>query len=71
MSVKNSYEHPLILQDGEYKTTKGESDEHGIGIHNIIHVIERYGGSFVIKPDDKEFFFSIFIPEKETNTYDA
>lgn len=71
LSVKNSYEHPLILQDGEYKTTKGESDEHGIGIHNIIHAIERYGGSFVIKPDDKEFFFSIFIPEKETNTYDA
>lgn len=71
LSVKNSYEHPLILQDGEYQTTKGESDEHGIGIHNIIHVIERYGGSCVIKPDDKEFFFSIFIPDIVTDTCDV
>lgn len=63
LSVKNSYENPLILQDGEYQTTKGEHDEHGIGIHNIIQVIERYGGSYVIKPDEKEFFFSILIPE--------
>lgn len=62
LSVKNPYEHLLIMQDGEYQTTKSEHDEHGIGIHNITQVIERYGGSYVIKPDDKEFFFSVFIP---------
>jgi hypothetical protein len=63
LSVKNSYENPLILQNGEYRTTKNEQYEHGIGIHNIIQVIERYNGSYVIKPDDEEFLFSIFIPK--------
>lgn len=70
LSVKNSYENPLILQDGEYQTTKSEYDEHGIGIHNIIHVIERYGGSYVIRTDDEEFFFSIFIPQIATKNCD-
>lgn len=65
ISVKNTYENALILQDGELLTTKSASDEHGIGIRNIINVIERYHGSYVIKPDDKEFFFSIIIPETE------
>ena len=71
LSVKNSYENSLVIQDGEYQTTKSEYDEHGIGIHNIIHVIERYGGSYVIKPDDKEFFFSIFMPKLATKAYDV
>lgn len=70
LSVKNSYENPLILQDGEYQTTKSEYDEHGIGIHNIIHVIEQYGGSYVIRPDGEEFFFSIFIPKMQAKTCD-
>lgn len=70
LSVKNSYESPLIFLDGKYQTTKNEYDEHGIGIHNIIHVIEQYRGSYVIRPDDGEFFFSIFIPQKVTKTDD-
>lgn len=70
LSVKNSYESPLIFQDGKYQTTKNEYDEHGIGIHNIIHVIEQYRGSYVIRSDDGEFFFSVFIPQKVTKTND-
>ncbi len=65
LSVRNSYENPLKLQNGEYQTTKSDYDEHGIGIHNIIHVIEQYGGSYVIRPDGEEFFFSIFIPNSD------
>lgn len=65
LSVRNSYENDLILRDGMYKTTKGQYDEHGIGIQNIINVIEQYGGSYIIRPDNDEFFFSIFIPQNE------
>ncbi len=62
LAVKNTYENALIRQDGMLHTTKGEEEEHGIGISNIVHVVEKYGGSYVIKPEDGEFLFSIFIP---------
>lgn len=63
ISVKNTYENALVKHDGMFLTTKNEEDEHGIGICNIASVIEKYGGSYVIKPDDEEFYFSIIIPQ--------
>ena len=62
LSVKNTYENPLNMQNGEYQTTKSQDDEHGIGIRNIVNVIKRYGGSYVVKHNGLEFLFSIFIP---------
>jgi sensor histidine kinase regulating citrate/malate metabolism len=38
------------------------TEEHGVGIKNIIEVIEKYNGSYVIKNDEGEFYFSIVIP---------
>jgi hypothetical protein len=50
-------------ENGEIKTTKMlRTEEHGVGIKNIIEVIEKYNGSYVIKNDDEEFYFSIVIP---------
>ncbi|MCD7837234.1 MAG: GHKL domain-containing protein [Lachnospiraceae bacterium] len=66
ISVKNTYEHAPIKHDGMFLTTKNEGDEHGIGISNITNVIEKYGGSYVIRPDGEEFYFSIFIPNGNT-----
>lgn len=63
ISVKNTYENALVKHDGKFLTTKNEQDDHGIGICNITNVIEKYGGSYVIKPDDGEFYFSIIIPQ--------
>ncbi len=65
ISVRNTYKNALIFQDGKYQTTKSETDNHGIGISNIINVVKRYQGSYVIKPDDEEFFFSIIIPNTD------
>lgn len=62
ISVRNTYENALVRQDGIFLTTKNEEDDHGIGICNIANVIEKYGGSYVIKPDGEEFYFSIIIP---------
>lgn len=62
ISVKNTYENALTVKDGIYMTTKRDKNEHGIGIHNIINVIKKYNGSYVIRPDENEFFFSIIIP---------
>ena len=37
-------------------------DEHGVGIKNVLKIIEKYGGSYVIEHKKKEFYFSIMIP---------
>lgn len=64
ISVKNTYDGELIIRDGEIQTLKiQEIDKHGIGIKNIIDVITKYQGSYVIQNDEKEFYFSIIIPD--------
>ena len=63
ISVKNTYNGELEIRDGEIQTSKlYDSDEHGIGINNIIAVIEKYQGSYTIQNDKEEFYFSIMLP---------
>ena len=63
ISVKNTYENVVVYENGEIQTTKLlKPDEHGIGIKNIIETITKYRGSYVIKHDEQEFYFSIMIP---------
>ncbi len=61
ISVQNTYEQTVLIENGEYKTTK-EKDGHGIGIKNIIRTVEKYHGEYAICHDDNEFQFSIIIP---------
>jgi hypothetical protein len=64
ISVKNTYNGELEIRDGEIQTSKlYDSDEHGIGIKNIIAVIEKYQGSYTIQNDKEEFYFSIMLPD--------
>ena len=64
ISVKNTYNGELEIRDGEIQTSKlYDSDEHGIGIKNIIAVIEKYQGSYNIQNDKEEFYFSIMLPD--------
>ena len=64
ISVKNTYNGELEIRDGEIQTSKlYDSDEHGIGIKNIIDVIEKYQGSYTIQNDKEEFYFSIMLPD--------
>lgn len=63
IGVRNTFNNPILYEKGEIKTTKLERvEEHGVGIKNIIEIIEKYGGSYVIKDSDQEFYFSIIIP---------
>lgn len=65
LSVKNTYNQLLIYDNEEIKTTKTVMpDEHGVGIKNVIRVVEKYGGEYVVQNDEKEFYFSILIPRK-------
>ncbi len=63
ISVKNSMETKPIAEDGKFRTTKtGEAGEHGIGIHNVVETVEKYGGKYVIDYDEGNFQITILIP---------
>lgn len=62
ISVKNTYAEKPRVQDGKLLTNKQEKAEHGIGTQNIIDVVEKYNGSYIIKVEEHEFLFSILIP---------
>lgn len=64
IGIRNTFEHAILYEDGEIKSTKlVRAEEHGVGIKNIIEVIEKYDGLYVIKDDNREFYFSIIIPD--------
>lgn len=63
IAVKNTFNYDIIYENGEIKSTKTSSvNEHGVGIKNVLRIIEKYSGSYIIEDKNKEFFFSIIIP---------
>lgn len=53
----------LILKMEKYRPSKKyEIDEHGVGIKNIIEVITKYQGSYAIRNENNEFYFSVILP---------
>ncbi|MGN0340849.1 MAG: sensor histidine kinase [Lachnospira sp.] len=65
ISVENSCNEKATYKDGQIVTTKTDNPEqHGIGIKNVINIVNKYNGEYVIKSDDNKFLFSIVIPEK-------
>ena len=64
LSVWNTHENTLIPKDKSFQTTKTEDAScHGIGLQNVIHVIEKNHGDYVIIPKEHEFMISIIIPQ--------
>lgn len=62
LSVKNTYDGHVITSEGSYITTKKNKRDHGIGIKNMIQVIEKYDGFYSITYDERYFSFSCIIP---------
>ena len=61
--IKEKFDNGKIIKDGEIQTSKKyEMDEHGVGIKNIIEVITKYQGSYAIRNDNNEFYFSVILP---------
>lgn len=63
LAVNNTYENAVVHENKEIKTSKEISpEEHGMGIKNIIKVVEKYDGSYNIEHSQNQFYFSIVIP---------
>ena len=66
LSVKNHYEEPLIKVEGGFLTTKRHGKNmHGVGIKNVLKVIDRYHGTYDIDTEDNIFSFSVLIPDED------
>ena len=52
---------------GRYRTTK-EKVLHGAGIDNVKDVVNKYGGTCVIRHDKEKFYFVIYIRLNGTGT---
>ena len=63
ISVRNTYNGEIVMKGDEIQTSKNDKAEHGLGIKNVIEAVEKYGGSYSINHDEKEFAFSICIPK--------
>lgn len=65
LSVKNTYNQPLVYDNDEIRNSKTvEPEAHGVGIKNIIRIVEKYEGEYVIQHNEMEFYFSLIIPVK-------
>ena len=63
IAVKNTFNYDVIYENGEIQSTKTSNvEEHGVGIKNVLKIVEKYSGEYVIEDKNKEFFFSIIIP---------
>lgn len=68
ISVKNTFSELPVFQDGQFQTTKQtDMHEHGVGIKNVCHVIERYQGIHSVTVSDDHFLFSILIPNQKVS----
>lgn len=66
LSVRNTYDGVIKSREGVLLSTKEHAgQEHGIGVKNIIGIVEKYGGHYVIEPQSTEFIFSIMIPKAD------
>lgn len=66
ISVANTYSRKPVITGNRYITTKTEeTDRHGIGLENIKETVGKYGGSCVIRHDDKNFKVAILIDNQD------
>lgn len=64
MEFRNNYIVPLIKEKERYISTKRDSGSHGIGIHTVKKLVERYGGIMRIVAGEQEFSVEIIFTIK-------
>lgn len=64
LSVKNSMSKSPVKRNGVFLSQKEDAKNHGMGVANIVDVVERHGGRHVIDYDDSFFSFTILLDNK-------
>lgn len=62
IAVSNSYKtEPEIMEDGYMRTIKDDKEQHGLGIRNVVAILEKYNAEYIIDYKNGEFVFSIIM----------
>ncbi|MFI3255477.1 MAG: GHKL domain-containing protein [Eubacteriales bacterium] len=64
--IENTFEEQLKLCDGKYLSTKPLSSNHGFGLSNVFHVVERLQGVMDIQTEKNKFLVQIMIPLQDS-----
>ena len=62
LSVRNPVEEAVEIKDKTVLTTKKNRERHGVGLHNINSVIEKYNGTSTLQCRNGWFTFSAMLP---------
>ena len=65
LSVKNTYNGEIKYKNGFMISTKrNNSQKRGLGFQNIVYIIKKNNGDYVVDFTNEEFYISIIIPQK-------
>lgn len=60
--LKNQYNGKLVKdKNGKIATTKGDAQNHGIGLKSVIRIADKYHGSVVIDGSDYMFIIKVLL----------
>ena len=59
--VKNSYLKIDIDEKGEFKTTKQDSQNHGLGLNSIKRTAEKYNGTMITELEENKFTVKVLL----------
>lgn len=62
--IKNKIDSSVLESNADLKTTKSDSDCHGIGVQSIKEIVHRYDGMMEYYEKDMWFTASIWLPQK-------
>lgn len=65
IDFKNHFDGIIKTSEHHYLSRKTNSSEHGIGLSNVLMVVDKHHGTITINHDDKIFNISIMIPQSE------
>lgn len=64
LSIKNTYNGKLNeIGENLYTTKEQDRENHGIGLKNVIQIIEKNDGYYAVEHTDTEFWISVIIPQ--------
>lgn len=65
LSIKNNYNGNLNkIGENLFTTKEQDKENHGIGLKNVIQIVEKNEGYYAVEHTDNEFWISVVIPQR-------